>query len=77
MNTTDFLWDGRFDGHEDAHKRFFQIVNQQPHADFTLLGFASDEGVRRNKGRLGAVNGVRPYSSATCESARASSLFTQ
>ena len=57
MNTTDFLWDGRFDGHEEAHKRFFQIVNQQPHADFTLLGFASDEGVRRNKGRLGAVNG--------------------
>ena len=57
MNTTDFQWEGRFDGHEAAHRRLFQIVNQQPKADFTLLGFASDEGVRRNKGRLGAVNG--------------------
>lgn len=57
MNNTHFKWDGRFDGHEEAHRRFFQIVNQQETADFTLIGFASDEGVRRNKGRLGAKNG--------------------
>ena len=57
MNNTHFTWDGRFDGNEEAHRRFFQIVNQQEKANFTLIGFASDEGVRRNKGRLGAKNG--------------------
>lgn len=57
MSNTHFKWDGRFDGDTPEHRRFFQIINQQAQADFTLLGFASDEGVRRNKGRLGAKNG--------------------
>jgi len=57
MNQTHFSWEGRFDGDTPEHRRLFQIINQQTQADFTLLGFASDEGVRRNQGRLGAKNG--------------------
>ncbi len=57
MNQTHFNWEGRFDGDAPEHRRLFQIINQQDVADFTLLGFASDEGVRRNQGRLGAKNG--------------------
>lgn len=57
MNSTHFKWEGRFDGDTPEHRRFFQIINQQEIADFTLLGFASDEGIRRNKGRLGAKSG--------------------
>lgn len=57
MNRMHFKWEGRLDGSTAEHRRFFQIINQQDQADFTLLGFASDEGVRRNKGRLGAKNG--------------------
>lgn len=57
MNQTHFSWEGRFDGDTPEHRRLFQIINQQAQADFTLLGFASDEGVRRNQGRLGAKNG--------------------
>lgn len=55
--TTDFTWSGRFDGDSTQHRRLFQIINKTAQADFTLIGFASDEGVRRNKGRLGAQNG--------------------
>ncbi len=57
MNSTHFKWEGRFDGDTPEHCRIFQMINQQALADFTLLGFASDEGIRRNKGRLGAKNG--------------------
>ena len=57
MNSTHFKWQGRFDGDTPEHRRFFQMINQQEVADFTLLGFASEEGIRRNKGRLGAKNG--------------------
>lgn len=57
MNQTHFNWEGRFDGDTPEHRRLFQIINQQAITDFTLLGFASDEGVRRNQGRLGAKNG--------------------
>lgn len=52
-----FTWSGRFDGDTTEHRRFFQIINQHKNADYTLIGFSSDEGVRRNKGRLGAKNG--------------------
>ena len=55
--STHYTWTGRFDGDSEQHRRLFQIINQQEHADFTLIGFASDEGVRRNKGRLGAQKG--------------------
>lgn len=55
--STEFTWTGRFDGDSAPHRRLFQIINQTEQANFTLIGFASDEGVRRNKGRLGAQNG--------------------
>lgn len=54
------IWQGRFDGEEPLYHRIFQRVsleenyeNIQPN-DFVLHGFAVDEGVRRNKGRIGA-----------------------
>lgn len=55
-----FDWTGRFDGEEDSYQRIFQRVNTaadynavDPN-DFVLHGFAVDEGVKRNKGRIGA-----------------------
>ncbi len=56
-------WNGRFDGDGAEHRRWWQAV--APYAGGTapagaakpavLLGFCSDEGVRRNKGRAGAA----------------------
>lgn len=55
-----FDWTGRFDGEEDSYQRIFQRVNTaadynavDPN-DFVLHGFAVDEGVKRNKGHVGA-----------------------
>lgn len=54
------IWQGRNDGEELLHHRIFQRVKQENNYDmistndFVLHGFAVDEGVRRNKGRLGA-----------------------
>lgn len=55
-----FEWTGRFDGEEELYRRIFQRVttesayeNINP-KDFVLHGFAVDEGVKRNKGRIGA-----------------------
>nr|WP_298144244.1 formimidoylglutamase [uncultured Pseudomonas sp.] len=53
------LWQGRIDPEADS-ARWHQRI--QPLADSStpgvaLLGFASDEGVRRNHGRVGAVGG--------------------
>jgi formiminoglutamase len=62
-------WSGRHDGDSPEHRRWWQAV--QPYSPEAvaagthdgarrpgvLLGFASDEGVRRNKGRTGAVHG--------------------
>ncbi|QNL48536.1 formimidoylglutamase [Olivibacter sp. SDN3] len=57
-------WDGRNDGTADEHLRWHQWVKLL-HLDdlhtvnkrsIILLGFACDEGVIRNKGRLGASN---------------------
>ena len=57
-------WTGRFDGDGGGHRRWWQAV--APYAPgaaepagagpspAVILGFASDEGVRRNKGRTGA-----------------------
>jgi formiminoglutamase len=58
-------WTGRFDGDGAEHRRWWQAVspyvpgaelpgNSGP-APAVILGFASDEGVRRNKGRTGAA----------------------
>lgn len=56
------LWDGRIDNESDEkHFRFHQAVQlknvndlEDEHA-FSLIGFECDEGVRRNKGRIGAA----------------------
>ncbi|MCP2037554.1 formimidoylglutamase [Chryseobacterium sp. HSC-36S06] len=54
------IWQGRFDGEDPLYHRIFQRVslennysNVSPN-DFVLHGFAVDEGVKRNKGRVGA-----------------------
>ncbi|NLE98513.1 MAG: formimidoylglutamase [Propionibacterium sp.] len=52
-------WTGRTDGEGPQHARWHQRVRTDapsgPH--IALLGFASDEGVRRNQGRVGAKEG--------------------
>jgi len=54
------IWQGRFDGEDALHQRIFQRVRLETDyasikpKDFVLHGFAVDEGVRRNKGRVGA-----------------------
>ncbi|WP_050040257.1 formimidoylglutamase [Acinetobacter modestus] len=51
-----FKWQGRQDGEGEQHLRIHQVVNTSQHATFALIGFSSDEGVKRNKGRLGAAD---------------------
>lgn len=57
------FWQGRNDGNDSLNRRFFQIIelrdidelqDQENRNTFCLLGFECDEGVRRNKGRIGA-----------------------
>ncbi|TAP43505.1 formimidoylglutamase [Arthrobacter sp. S39] len=64
-------WTGRFDGDGGEHRRWWQAVSpyapgqsattpsgsgtDAPARPAVVLGFASDEGVRRNKGRTGAA----------------------
>lgn len=61
-------WNGRFDGDSADHRRWWQVVTpcaapsgQGPRAGqpgarpAVILGFGSDAGVRRNKGRAGAA----------------------
>ncbi len=52
------LWSGRDDGHgrERWHQHISPLQELAP-AGIVLLGVASDEGVRRNHGRIGAANG--------------------
>jgi formiminoglutamase len=56
---TDFIWQGRVDNEEKAEDatRLHQLVqpfsNQQN--GIAIIGFCSDEGVQRNKGRIGAA----------------------
>lgn len=51
-------WSGRDDGPGDENRRWHHTVNSAtPGTGIALLGFRSDEGVRRNKGRVGAVDG--------------------
>ena len=54
MNQT-FTWQGRNDGDTEEHRRIHQIINQEQTAEYALIGFSSDEGVKRNKGRIGAA----------------------
>lgn len=62
MNKPD-VWQGRIDA-EDGERglRWHQLVepwDEDSRGGVTLLGFASDEGVRRNQGRVGAKEGPR------------------
>ncbi|WP_449389206.1 formimidoylglutamase [Chryseobacterium lineare] len=56
------IWQGRLDGEDLLFHRIFQRVKEENNydfistRDFVLHGFAVDEGVRRNKGRVGAKN---------------------
>ncbi|MEK1848402.1 hypothetical protein WOC75_16840, partial [Klebsiella pneumoniae] len=60
------LWQGRDDSAEAPNAlRLFQTIAraerfapQEMPGDIALLGFACDEGVRRNKGRTGAADGA-------------------
>lgn len=53
-------WDGRFDGDEPLYHRIFQRVSLEANYDniltndFVFHGFAVDEGIKRNQGRVGA-----------------------
>ena len=60
------LWTGRHDGAGSVHARWHEvvIVGSTEHDDaeagsahLNLLGFCTDEGVRRNHGRVGAAEG--------------------
>lgn len=67
--TADNVWQGRVDGDTPDVRRWHQVVrrvdiSKDPlpvlhpgHKGIALLGFACDEGVRRNKGRTGAAEG--------------------
>ncbi|GAB77953.1 formiminoglutamase [Austwickia chelonae] len=60
QRTADDIWAGRIDGSGSEHARWHQLVTptapQDGHTgDLALIGFASDEGVRRNSGRPGAA----------------------
>ena len=53
-------WSGRTDGDTPEHLRWHQAITSysaEPGPGSVLIGFASDEGVRRNKGRRGAAAG--------------------
>lgn len=50
-----FQWTGRHDGDAIHHQRIFHIMNQSERTEYALIGFCSDEGVLRNKGRVGAA----------------------
>lgn len=51
-------WSGREDGPGPEYARWHHVVNAAaPDAPVALIGFASDEGVRRNQGRVGAAEG--------------------
>ncbi len=59
---TDFVWQGRYDGDDTNDARLWQIIKKgmcpktAPHPAYALVGFQSDEGVRRNHGRTGAYD---------------------
>jgi formiminoglutamase len=62
------VWSGRDDGPGAEHLRWHHVVSLDPAAaasgDAAFVGFRSDEGVRRNKGRQGAADGPRTLRAA-------------
>ncbi|MGW5641566.1 formimidoylglutamase [Saccharopolyspora sp. NPDC003752] len=59
VNRAPQRWSGRDDGPGPEHLRWHHVVGAGGAADVAFLGFRSDEGVRRNKGRQGAADGPR------------------
>ncbi|MEV0700248.1 formimidoylglutamase [Saccharopolyspora sp. NPDC050389] len=58
MSTPVLRWTGRVDGPGPEHRRWHNAINESPGATgVSLIGFPSDEGVRRNGGRPGAQAG--------------------
>lgn len=50
-----YVWSGRQDGDGQEHQRYHHLLAASGQAaEFTLIGFACDEGVLRNGGRAGA-----------------------
>lgn len=76
--TTAETWQGRNDGDELAVQRWHQriipvdLLSQditmpvKGHQGIALIGFACDEGVKRNNGRPGAKNGPDQFRKASC-----------
>lgn len=52
-------WHGRSDGTGSGHGRWHTVIRaaRDPAHGVNLIGFCSDEGVRRNGGRVGAASG--------------------
>ncbi len=61
MHTKPNLWTGRIDGDTEEHLRWHQTMQlgdiDGEGFDFGIVGFECDEGVKRNKGRIGAKKG--------------------
>lgn len=61
-------WHGRDDGPGNEHLRWHHAISTDPGQpgpwDAAFVGFRSDEGVRRNKGRQGAAGGPRELRAA-------------
>jgi formiminoglutamase len=59
--STPFVWQGRTDAEEVGDSRRWHHVmrpfDESAHGGVALIGFAVDEGVRRNGGRVGAAQG--------------------
>ncbi|MDV6271036.1 formimidoylglutamase [Rhodococcus globerulus] len=71
------MWSGRADGDGPEHLRWHQAIvpySAEPGTGSVLIGFASDEGVRRNKGRRGAAAGPDALRSALASMALAEPL---
>ena len=68
LSTAGIAWTGRNDGHGPEHARWHSRVSlggPDEHTEHvSIMGFASDEGVRRNLGRPGASDGPRALRSA-------------
>jgi formiminoglutamase len=69
--TQDSAWTGRVDSNTDPRVyRWHQVVNctslenLDDSSQFALLGFACDEGVSRNKGRIGSAGGPEYFRSS-------------
>lgn len=64
----DFVWQGRIDAEESGPSRRWhqhvEALRDDSHGGVTLIGFAVDEGVRRNAGRPGASAGPRALRTA-------------